>query len=117
MVGGFICGRGLVGAFDAVQFGDARSFAFPNAVGNAVFLVLTAAEFAFDLDMRAALQGTSEFGELRPANDAVPIGAGGKSSRWSSGRVVLTITEQISPHVSQLDLKIKELNIRKGNIQ
>jgi hypothetical protein len=57
--------------------GDARSFAFPDAVGSAVFLVCTAAEFAFDLDMRAALQGTSEFGEFRPANDAVPLGAGG----------------------------------------
>jgi hypothetical protein len=38
-----ISGRGLVGTFDAVQLGDARSFAFPDAVGNAVFVVRTAA--------------------------------------------------------------------------
>jgi hypothetical protein len=55
-VGGLVGRRVIFGAFEAVQFGDARCLAFPDAMGDAVFLILPAAEFAFDLDMSAALE-------------------------------------------------------------
>jgi hypothetical protein len=43
-------------------------------MGDAVFLMFPAAEFAFDLDVRAALERTGKFSELGPTNDTVPFG-------------------------------------------
>ncbi len=71
-----ISGCAVLGAFDAVEFGDAGSLAFPDTVSDAVFLVLAAAEFAFDLDVGAGFERCGKFGELSPADDAVPFGAG-----------------------------------------
>ena len=46
---------------------DAGGFAFPNAMLGPILLVLPAAELAFDLHARTALQRKSEFSQLRPA--------------------------------------------------
>ena len=66
----------VVIAFDTIEFRNAGGFAFPDAMSDAIFLVFSAMEFAFDLDMRAGLERSSKFSELGPTNDAMPFGAG-----------------------------------------
>ena len=77
LVVAMLFGRGVVViAFDAVELRNAGGFAFPDAMSDAVFLVFAAAEFAFDLDVRAALERSGKFSELGPTNDTVPFGPG-----------------------------------------
>jgi hypothetical protein len=76
VVGGlFGCGVVVI-PFDAIKLGNARGFAFPDAMGDAVLLVFATAEFTFDLDVRAALERAGKFSESRPTDDAVPFGPG-----------------------------------------
>jgi hypothetical protein len=76
VVGWLVRWRTVFIAFDAIELGNARGFAFPDAMGDAVFLIFPAAEFAFDLDVSAALERTGKFSELGPTNDTVPFGPG-----------------------------------------
>jgi hypothetical protein len=52
---GLVSGRVVVGALDAIELRNAGGFAFPDAMGDAVFLVFAAAELTFDLDVSTTL--------------------------------------------------------------
>jgi hypothetical protein len=110
---GLASGRVVVVALHAIQLGNAGSLTFPDAMGDAVFLVFPAAELTFDLDVSATLERSGKFSELGPANDTVPLGPGfpiaGVFAEKSPEAEPNTGVKKISTHGKSISLRVVSL--------